>query len=110
MVGPRGPVADGHRSLLRCDEAVMLERSQAEHLLLLVGSIEVLDGELTIEGRRRPPFLRKALVKGLALLLLFGCRAERFTGERAVRLLDHRLQLFSRVLIEVLAALDVPVR
>src|SRR5207253_10355790 len=91
--GPGGPVTNGYGRLLGRHEAVVLERSPADQLLLLVRSIEVLDGELDIEGRPGRPFLSQPLVEGLAFLLLLRRGAERLTGERAVRLLDHRLQL-----------------
>ena len=46
---PRRSIADGHRRLFGSDEGIVLERSAAHQLLLIVGSIEVLDGELDIE-------------------------------------------------------------
>src|SRR3989442_10586397 len=92
--GPWGPLAYGHGRLLGCDEGVVLERRLADHVLLLVWGIEVLYGELEIGGRLVWPFLPKLLVEGLARLLFFRRGAERFTGERTIGLLDHRLQFF----------------
>src|SRR2546423_1585482 len=111
MIGrPRSGVANGHGRLLRRDEGIVLERGLADQLLLLVRSIEVLDGELGVKRRPRRPFLGEPLIEGLSLLLFLRGRTERFTGERAVSLLDHRLQVFPRVFVGVFAALGVPVR
>src|SRR5207247_1853990 len=107
---PGSGLANGHGCLLGCDERVALERSPADQLLLIVRSIEVLDGDLDIERFPGRSFLRQPLIEGLALLLLLGRGAEGVAGERAVSLLDHRLQFFSRVLVGVFAALSVPVR
>src|SRR5437762_592040 len=93
-----------------CNERVVLERGPADQLLLIVWSIEVLDGDLVIEGFPGRSFLRQPLIEGLAFFLLLGCGAERVSSERAVGLLDHRFQLFSRVLVGVFAALGVAVR
>src|SRR5204862_4777331 len=48
--------------------------------------------------------------EGLSLLLFLRRRTERLAGEWAISLLDHRLQVFSRVFVGVAAALGVPVR
>src|SRR5439155_1065304 len=81
--------------------------SPAHQLLLIVGSIEVLHGDLDIERFPGRSFLRQPVIEGLALLLLLGRGAERVGSERAGSLLDHRLQFFSRVLVGGFAALTV---
>src|SRR5436190_7477443 len=50
-------------------KGIVFERGLPDQLLLVVGGIEVLDGQLGVKWRPRRPFLREPLIEGLSLLL-----------------------------------------
>jgi hypothetical protein len=101
-------IPNRHRRFLRGDERVMPDRCVPQHLRLIVRPVGVLDRQLDIDGLLSSgTFLRKPLIEGLAFLLLLRSRAERFTAERVIGVLDHGLEFFSRILFRVVVWVDV---